>query len=202
MEPDATTRFPTATRSRCSTPGSPRRGRASRTIPTRWRSPPPTPTGGRRCGWCCSRATGPTASCSTPTPKAARAARSRANPRAALLFHWKSLRRQVRIEGPVEPVERRRGRRLFRLALRDSQLGAGLGPVAPARSRATYLDRVDAAARSAIEGGDGAAPAALDRLPRSSPSGSNSGSTAPHRLHERRLFTRAGDGWSEGLLYP
>ena len=48
-----------------------------------------------------------------------------ANPRAALLFHWKSLRRQVRIEGPVEPVQRRGGRRLFREPRsRDSQLGA------------------------------------------------------------------------------
>ena len=27
-------------------------------------------------------------------------------------------------------------------------------------------------------------------------------SDRPYRLHERRLFTRDGDGWSEGLLYP
>ena len=39
---------------------------------------------------------------------------SLAHPKAALLFHWKSLRRQVRVEGPVTPTTRRGGRRLFR----------------------------------------------------------------------------------------
>ena len=53
--------------------GSPRRALASPTIPKRWRWPLPTPTGRRRCEWCCSRATGPTGSSSTPTTRAARA---------------------------------------------------------------------------------------------------------------------------------
>src|SRR3954447_22960303 len=42
-----------------------------------------------------------------------------ANPRAALLFHWKSLRRQVRVEGPVEPVEAAEADTYFATRLRD-----------------------------------------------------------------------------------
>ena len=126
-----------------------------------------------------------------------------ANPRAALLFHWKSLRRQVRIEGPVEPVGDDGGRRLFRHPLaRFPARRLGVGPVAPARAR----DRVRGALRAAGRGlrrRGRAAPAALVGLSRRRPSGSSSGPTAPHRLHERRLFVRGPDGgWTESLLYP
>ena len=57
-----------------------------------------------------------------------------ANARAALLFHWKSLRRQVRIEGPVEPVRGPGGGRLFRYAIAGFPARSlGVLAVAPAR---------------------------------------------------------------------
>ena len=106
------------------------------------------------------------ASSSTPMPKAARAGRSCANPQAALLFHWKSLRRQIRIEGPLSEVTRGRGRRLFPFARPRRRSSARPPPTSRARSIAaqTYLDRVEEL-RSALRGQGSPAPAALDRLP-------------------------------------
>ena len=85
-----------------------------------------------------------------------------ANPARALLFHWKSLRRQVRIEGPVEPRRRPRGRRLFR----HPQPGfaarrLGLGPVAPARQPRHVRGPLSKSEASASTGRR-AAPAALE----------------------------------------
>ena len=47
-----------------------------------------------------------------------------ASPKAALVFHWKSLNRQVRVRGTVERGHRRRGRRLFRHARRSKRRSA------------------------------------------------------------------------------
>src|SRR5690242_681810 len=47
-----------------------------------------------------------------------------AMPKAALLFHWKSLRRQIRIEGPVTTVSNAEAAAYFATRARDSQLGA------------------------------------------------------------------------------
>ena len=47
-----------------------------------------------------------------------------ANPRASLLFHWKSLRRQIRVEGMVERVANEQANAYFASRSRDSQLGA------------------------------------------------------------------------------
>ena len=65
-----------------------------------------------------------------------------ANGRAALLFHWKSLRRQVRIEGPVLPVRDPEADAYFAYALAGFPAGSlGLLAVAAARIRATLSRR-------------------------------------------------------------
>jgi pyridoxamine 5'-phosphate oxidase len=125
-----------------------------------------------------------------------------ANPRAALLFHWKSLRRQVRIEGAVEPVGEDQADAYFATRSRDSRLGAWASDQSrPLGSRAAFEARY----------ADLAADYEGKEVPRPpywwgywlTPERIEFWSDRPHRLHERRLFTRAADGgWREGLLYP
>jgi pyridoxamine 5'-phosphate oxidase len=125
-----------------------------------------------------------------------------ANPRAGLLFHWKSLRRQVRVEGPVEPVSAEEADAYFATRGRDSQLGAWASDQSrPLDARATFEARFEAV-RARFEGGD------VPRPPRWSgfrvvAERIELWNDRAHRLHERRLFTRNPDGnWREGLLFP
>ncbi|HEY0414383.1 MAG TPA: pyridoxamine 5'-phosphate oxidase [Allosphingosinicella sp.] len=124
-----------------------------------------------------------------------------ANPRAALLFHWKSLRRQVRIEGPVEPASEQEADAYFATRARDSQLGAWASDQSrPLDARSTFEARYEATRRR-FDGKN------VPRPPRWSgwcvvPERIEFWSDRPHRLHERRLFTRSAGGWDEGLLYP
>ena len=83
------------------------------------------------------------------------------NPWAALLFHWKSLRRQVRIEGPVDGVDDAVADAYFASRSRDSQLGAWASDQSrPLPDRDTFLSRFEEMA-ARFKGWPGAAPAAL-----------------------------------------
>ena len=125
----------------------------------------------------------------------------RANPRAALLFHWKTLRRQVRIEGAVERVTDAEADAYFASRSRDSQLGAWASDQSrPLDSRETFEKRVDETAKR-FEGTDVPRPPHWGGY-RVVPDRLEFWSDRPHRLHERRLFTREGHAWTEGLLYP
>ena len=124
-----------------------------------------------------------------------------ANPRAALLFHWKSLRRQIRIEGPVSKVSEAEGDAYFATRHRDSQLGAWASDQSrPLDSRATFEARFEAM-EARFEGAPVPRPPHWSGF-RVSPERIEFWQDRAHRLHERRLFLRADDGWSEGLLYP
>jgi pyridoxamine 5'-phosphate oxidase len=124
-----------------------------------------------------------------------------ANAKAALLFHWKSLRRQVRIEGPVEPVSDVEADAYFATRSRDSQIGAWASYQSrPLDARATFEKRYEDFDRR-FQGKD------VPRPPRWSgyrvrPEKIEFWSDRPHRLHERRVFTAGAAGWTEGLLYP
>jgi pyridoxamine 5'-phosphate oxidase len=124
-----------------------------------------------------------------------------ANPVAALLFHWKSLGRQVRIEGAVERVDAAEADAYFATRSRDSQLGAWASDQSqPLPERAAFEARF----RDAQEKFAGmAVPRPRDWSGfRVVPEVFEFWTAREHRLHERRLFTRNADGWSEGLLYP
>ena len=124
-----------------------------------------------------------------------------ANPNVALLFHWKSLRRQIRIEGPVESVAEAEADAYFASRARDSQLGAWASDQSrPLDARATFERRFEAA-RDRFEGGPVPRPPRWSGY-RVAARAIEFWSDRAHRLHERRLFTRTADGWSEGLLYP
>jgi pyridoxamine 5'-phosphate oxidase len=125
----------------------------------------------------------------------------RENPRAALLFHWKSLRRQVRVEGLVERVPDPDADAYFATRARDSQLGAWASDQSrPLDSRTIFEQRFEDAKRR-FEGKDVPRPPHWGGY-RVVPERIEFWSDRPHRLHERRLFTRSGEGWTEGLLYP
>ena len=124
-----------------------------------------------------------------------------ANPKASMLFHWKSLRKQVRIEGAVSEVSADEADAYFASRGRDSQLGAWASDQSrPLADRATFEARfAETAAR--FEEQDVPRPPYWTGY-RIAPERIEFWEDRPHRLHHRRLFTRAGDGWSEGLLYP
>lgn len=125
-----------------------------------------------------------------------------ANPRAALLFHWKSLRRQVRIEGAVSPAADEEADAYFATRARDSQLGAWASDQSqPLDARQTFEARYQEM-RARFEGREVPRPPHWTGW-RVAPERIEFWSDRTHRLHERRLFTKGGDGgWSEGLLYP
>jgi pyridoxamine 5'-phosphate oxidase len=125
-----------------------------------------------------------------------------ANPRAALLFHWKSLRRQVRVEGPVGAVADEEADAYFASRARDSQLGAWASDQSrPLDARATFEARYQEMRRR-FDGMDVARPPRWSGW-RVTPERIEFWNDREHRLHERRLFTRLpGGGWREGLLYP
>jgi pyridoxamine 5'-phosphate oxidase len=126
-----------------------------------------------------------------------------ANPRAAIAFHWKSLRRQVRAEGVIEPTSDAEADGYFATRSRDARLGAWASDQSrPLESRAAFEARY-ARLVAEFEGKDVPRPPYW-RGYRLVPDRIEFWTDRPHRLHERRLFTRAagGDRWTEGLLYP
>ena len=124
-----------------------------------------------------------------------------ANPNVGLLFHWKSLRRQIRVEGLVAPVSDAEADAYFATRGRDSQLGAWASDQSrPLDMRETFERRYEEV-RARFQGGD------VPRPPRWSgfrvrPERIEFWTDRAHRLHQRRLFTCVDGGWEEGLLYP
>ena len=123
------------------------------------------------------------------------------NNSAAVLFHWKSLRRQVRIEGEVERLPAGAADAYFASRGRESQLGAWASDQSrPLDDREHFVARFEEM-KSRFEGQDVPRPPHWGGY-RLVPRRIEFWQDRPHRLHERRLFVRNADQWDEGLLYP
>lgn len=124
-----------------------------------------------------------------------------ANNRAALLFHWKSLQRQIRVEGPVVPVSDAEADAYF--ASRDR--GAQVGAWASEQSR-VMEGRLDLEKRVAMFG----AKFGFGKVPRPPhwsgyrvvPETIEFWSEGKFRLHEREVYVKDGDSWRVDRLFP
>lgn len=124
-----------------------------------------------------------------------------ANMKAALLFHWKSLRRCVRIEGEVETVTDKEADAYYASRPRQSQIGAWASQQSrPLEGRFELEKRVAIyAAKHAV----GAVPrpaywSGFRVLPRRLEFWQD----GAFRLHDRLVYNRSGEGWSTERLYP
>ncbi len=136
------------------------------------------------------------------TNKASRkSAELAANPRIFLLFHWKSLARQIRIEGVVEHVTDAEADAYYASRPRISRLGAWASMQSrPLASRAE-LERRLAEYEARYPGEDIPRPPYWSGY-RVIPEIFEFWQNMPFRLHDRTTFTRAPGGWTVGKLFP
>jgi pyridoxamine 5'-phosphate oxidase len=126
-----------------------------------------------------------------------------ANPKAALCFHWKSLRRQVRVRGLVESVSREDADVYFATRPRGAQVGAWASRQSRPLDRRETLESAVAEIEARFGEGDVTRPEHWGGL-RVMPLEIEFWHERLFRLHDRIVFRRRGSvgGWSKERLYP
>lgn len=123
------------------------------------------------------------------------------NPQAALCFHWKSLRRQIRVRGAVEPVTELESDTYFASRPRDSRIGAWASKQSRPLESRFALEKAVAVEAARFGLGDVPRPTYWQGR-RILPQRIEFWADRPFRLHERLVFDRAGEGWTTSRLYP
>jgi pyridoxamine 5'-phosphate oxidase len=121
------------------------------------------------------------------------------NPRAALLFYWDPLGRQVRIEGPVERVDEAESEAYFRSRPRGAQISASVSPQSRVVESRVMLE--ERAAELEAAGGEIPRPPAWGGL-RVRPETYEFWQHRANRLHDRLRYRRAGSVWIVERLGP
>ena len=124
-----------------------------------------------------------------------------ANPKAALLFHWKSLRRQVRIRGAVSPVSEAEADAYFATRARPAQIGAWASEQSRPLPDRLALEKRIAAVGMRFGLGKVTRPPHWSGY-RLAPANLEFWRDRPFRLHERLVFHRAAGGWTTERLFP
>jgi len=125
----------------------------------------------------------------------------RENPRAALLFYWKILHRQVRIEGPIEHVTDAEADEYYKSRPRVSRLGSWASIQSRPLAERADLERRVAEFEAKYPGEDIPRPAYWSGY-RIVPKRIEFWQDMPFRLHDRTIFERDGAGWRVSKIYP
>ncbi len=121
--------------------------------------------------------------------------------KAAMCFHWKSLRRQVRLRGPVEVVSDEEADSYYQTRPRGSRIGAWASRQSRPLESRFALEKAVAEYTARYPIGEIPRPRHWSGF-RLVPETIEFWHDRPFRLHDRIVFSRAGDGWTKTRLYP